>query len=63
VIRVPATGGEEGFAMQLLDAERILVYPGYFFDFSREAYVIVSLLVAPERFGDAMTRLFRAVPH
>jgi len=33
------------------------VHPGYFFDFPREAYLVVSLLPAPEVFADAAARM------
>ena len=33
------------------------MHPGYFFDFDREAFVIVSLLVEPATFDRAVTRL------
>ena len=44
VIRVPAVRSEERLVLDLLDRERILVHPGYFFDFAHEAYIVVSLL-------------------
>src|SRR6185503_8252104 len=44
VIRIPSTRPEEDLVLDLLRRERILVHPGYFFDFAREAYVVVSLL-------------------
>jgi alanine-synthesizing transaminase len=59
VIRVPATRTEEHLILELLDREGILVHPGYFFDFPREAYVVVSLLVFPDVFHDAVRRLMR----
>ena len=59
VIRVPATRTEEQLILELLDREGILVHPGYFFDFSREAYVVVSLLVSPDVFHDGVRRLMR----
>ena len=59
VIRVPATRSEEDLVLDLLDRERILVHPGYFFDFSREAYLVVSLLPAPEVFADAAARMLQ----
>jgi len=59
VIRVPATRTEEQLILELLDREGILVHPGYFFDFSREAYVVVSLLVSPDVFHDGVSRLMR----
>ncbi|MBI4887773.1 MAG: pyridoxal phosphate-dependent aminotransferase [Acidobacteria bacterium] len=61
VIRVPSTRREEQLVIDLLEQERILVHPGYFFDFAREAYVVVSLLPAPHVFGDAVDRLLRFV--
>jgi len=57
VVRVPATRSEEEIVLDLLDRERILVHPGYFFDFPREAYLVVSLLPAPEVFADAAARM------
>jgi len=59
VIRVPATRTEEQLILELLDREGILVHPGYFFDFSREAYVVVSLLVSPNVFDDGIRRLMK----
>lgn len=59
VIRVPATRTEEQLILELLDREGILVHPGYFFDFAREAFVVVSLLIRPDVFHDAIPRLLR----
>jgi alanine-synthesizing transaminase len=61
VIRVPSTRSEEDLVLGLLDRERILVHPGYFFDFPREAYLVISLLPAPEAFGDAAARMLQFV--
>jgi aspartate/methionine/tyrosine aminotransferase len=61
VVRVPSTRGEESLVLDLLRAERVLVHPGYFFDFPREAYVVVSLLPPEESFADAVARLLRFV--
>ena len=60
VIRIPATRSEEQFVLDLLERERILVHPGYFFDFASEAFVVISLLTRPEVFADALARLLRA---
>jgi hypothetical protein len=61
VLRVPATRGEERLVLDLLDEERILVHPGYFFDFPREAYLVVSLLPPPDVFAGGAARLLRYV--
>ncbi len=62
VIQVPATESEENLVVALLERDGVVVYPGYFFDFPREAFLVVSLLPAPDTFDGAITRLFeRAV--
>jgi aspartate/methionine/tyrosine aminotransferase len=60
VVRIPATRSEEAFTLDLLATERILVHPGYFFDFPREAFVVVSLLPPEAIFAEAFARVVRA---
>ena len=57
VIQVPATQSEEALAMELLRTDEVLVHPGYFFDFAREAFVVISLLVDPGRFDRGVSRV------
>jgi aspartate/methionine/tyrosine aminotransferase len=57
VLRVPAVRSEEELVLGLLQHERVLVHPGYFFDFDREAYVVVSLLPAADVFASALERV------
>jgi alanine-synthesizing transaminase len=59
VARVPAFRSEDALALELLERERVLVHPGYFFDFPHEAFIIVSLIVPPDQFGDAFGRALR----
>ena len=59
VVRVPATRGEETLVLELLARERVLVHPGYFFDFEHEAFLVVSLLVPEIEFADAFARALR----
>jgi aspartate/methionine/tyrosine aminotransferase len=47
-LRVPRIRSEEEWVLHLLQEHNILVQPGYFYDFDSEAYLIVSLLTAPE---------------
>lgn len=56
VVRVPATRPEETLVLDLLTRERILVHPGYFYDFPHEAFVVMSLLPPQEVFRDAVPR-------
>jgi aspartate/methionine/tyrosine aminotransferase len=58
-VRVPATRPEEALVLDLLAAERVLVHPGYYFDFPREAFIVVSLLPQPAIFADGFERALR----
>jgi aspartate/methionine/tyrosine aminotransferase len=57
VLQIPAIVSEEALALDLLTTHGVLVHPGYFFDFAREAFVVVSLLVEPSSFRVAIDRL------
>ena len=61
IVQVPSTRSEEEWALRLLQRDRILVHPGYFFDFDREAFLVVSLLPLPDVFAEATARLRRAI--
>jgi aspartate/methionine/tyrosine aminotransferase len=54
VIQVPHLHGEESLVLELLEKDNVLVHPGYFFDFPREAFIVVSLLVEPATFDQAI---------
>jgi alanine-synthesizing transaminase len=57
VVRVPATESEEALVLRLVNDTGVLVHPGYFFDFPEEAFLVLSLLPAPELFDEAILRL------
>jgi hypothetical protein len=57
VVQVPATLSEEERALRLLEKRGVLVHPGYFFDFPREAFLVLSLLTPPEVFDEGLRRL------
>jgi aspartate/methionine/tyrosine aminotransferase len=57
VIQVPRIRSEEDWVLTLLDKHNVLVQPGYFFDFANEAFLVVSLLAAPEVFQEGIQRL------
>jgi alanine-synthesizing transaminase len=61
VLRVPHTMPEDERVIRLLEWDRVLVHPGYFFDFPRDGYLVVSLLPQPEVFEAAIGRLFASV--
>ena len=57
VLRVPSTRSEEEIVVDLLELDGVLVHPGFFFDFSHEAFIIVSLLPEPQVFADGIRRV------
>jgi aspartate/methionine/tyrosine aminotransferase len=61
VLRVPAIESEESLVLRMLREADVLVHPGYFFDFESEAFLVVSLLPAPETFVTAMERVLDVV--
>jgi len=61
VLQVPAMQSEESLVLQLLEQDHVFVHPGYFFDFPREAFLILSLLPHPDIFDRAVSRLLARV--
>ena len=57
VMRVPSVRSEEELVLELLERDRVLVHPGFFFDFPHEAFLVISLLPEPATFADAVTRV------
>ncbi len=55
-LQVPRVRSEEEWALALLERD-VLVQPGYFYDFSGEAFLVVSLLTEPGVFREALERL------
>jgi len=61
VLRIPATLPEAERVERLLAEHGVLVHPGYFFDFAREAYLVLSLLPPPSTFDEGVARIMGAV--
>lgn len=57
VLRIPHTMPEDERVIRLLEDDHVLVHPGYFFDFPRDGYLVVSLLPRPDVFRSAVERL------
>ena len=58
VLQVPSLESEEDLVLRLL-GEGVLAHPGYFFDFSRESFLVVSLLPPEAAFADGVSRILR----
>lgn len=61
VLQVPSLQTEEDLVVDLLLSNGVLAHPGYFFDFSRDSFLIVSLLTPGPSFSEGIRRLLRHV--
>jgi aspartate/methionine/tyrosine aminotransferase len=61
VLRVPALAPEETIVRRLAADAHVIVHPGYFFDFEREAHLVVSLLPPPDVFDEGVARVLAGV--
>ncbi len=60
VVEIKDALRDEARVLQLLDQDHTLVHPGFFYDFNREGFVVLSLIPAPEDFGAGVARLLQA---
>src|SRR3989339_350067 len=57
VLRLSGSVDEEEFCYELLSKKKVFVHPGYFFDFSEGAHIVISLLPQKEIFEKGMNAL------
>ena len=61
VVRLPNTRSELDWVLALLEEDRVLVHPGWFYDFPSEPFVVLSLMTPPAMFSEGVSRLERRV--
>jgi alanine-synthesizing transaminase len=59
VLQVGQTLDEEALCLALLEEDRVAVQPGFFYDFERPGYLVVSLLTPPGSFTEGVGRIAR----
>ena len=57
VVRVPALSNGEALAIRLLEEQRVVVHPGYFYGFDGDGWIVLSLLTPAEEFATGIERL------
>ncbi len=57
VLAISKPFAEEPFTLNLLELDNVLVHPGYFFDFEKEGFLVVSLLTEPAIFREGAVRM------
>jgi aspartate/methionine/tyrosine aminotransferase len=61
ILRVPRLMSDEDWSVELLESTGVHLYPGYFFDFETEGFLVVSLLVEEKMFETAARQLVEFV--
>jgi alanine-synthesizing transaminase len=61
VIEAPRIRSEEEWVLLLLAEENVLAQPGFFFDFEREAFLVLSLLTPADIFQEGVRRILARV--
>jgi hypothetical protein len=61
VLRFPRVISEDELVLELLERHGVAVYPGYFFDFAAEGYLVVSLLAPPGTFSVGIKRVLDTI--
>ena len=61
VLRVPTVVDEETLVLGLLERDGVAVFPGFFFDFPTDGWLVVSLLPPEELFAEGIRRLLATV--
>jgi aspartate/methionine/tyrosine aminotransferase len=59
VLEVPRVHDEDSWAELLVREEGIIVHPGYFFDFDRDGFLVLSLILPADSFAEGVRRLVR----
>jgi alanine-synthesizing transaminase len=61
LVQLPRVAAEDEWVLGLLEREGVLVHPGYFYDFERPAFLVVSLLPRPDELARGAAALRREV--
>lgn len=62
VLHIPGLQDEERWVLTLLREHKVVVHPGYFFDFEIPGFLVLSLLPEEEIFQEGVTRLIQCLP-
>ena len=57
ILRVPVTATDDDLVVSLLEKASVLVHPGHFFNFSREGFLVLSLIEPEVQFQEGVRRL------
>jgi aspartate/methionine/tyrosine aminotransferase len=59
ILQLPCIDSEEVWITRLLQEQKVLVQPGYFFDMASEPYAVISLITPEDIFAEGIRRIGR----
>jgi alanine-synthesizing transaminase len=59
ILRVPVTATDDDLSVALLERSSVLVHPGHFFNFSREGFLVLSLITPEHESQEGIRRLIK----
>ncbi len=59
IVRVPVSMSGEALAIRLLEEQRVVVHPGYFYGMEGDGWIVVSLLPPCDAFAEGIDRLIQ----
>lgn len=59
IVRVPALMTGESLAIRLMENQRLVVHPGYFYGMDGDGWIVLSLLTSSDVFAEGIERLVR----
>ncbi|MBI1871299.1 MAG: pyridoxal phosphate-dependent aminotransferase [Chlamydiae bacterium] len=57
LLKIPKTRSDEEWVLTFLEKEGVFVHPGHFYQFEKEGYLVISLIVPPETFQEGVRRI------
>ena len=61
IMKLPSTRSEDEWLLEFLNKDRVLVHPGYFFDFEEGCHMILSLLTPSRAFEEGIQRVVKRI--
>ncbi len=61
VLEIPSHYSEEEWVLKILAEDDVLIHPGYFFNFEREAFLVLSLIPEIETFREGCRRVITKI--
>jgi len=61
ILKIPSHLSEEDWVLDFLTKDRVLVHPGYFFEFDHDAHIVLSCLPPPDVFEQGVKMIIKRI--